>query len=195
MTNLTSIQSSFSAFLDEAFRDACLNATFENSKSNTVYLILRPDGYVLSPQMMIFDPPSSFTNRICLVVPTLPEASYDSAADSYDDFAYELCRSAIQDGFDKVCARIFDIPPAVVERRGRPSGIPRDGVYGRGVKTEVMRVPVGTPALVVSLLNDLPLLVSEWEKKTTHTRDWVQCGRFIQELRDQFPILFDDLPF
>jgi len=78
-----------------------------------------------------------------------------------------------------------------VNRRGRPAGIPRDGLYGRGVKTELLRVPVGKKDLTVALLNDLPDLVRLWKAESKQTRDWTKFNQFIELIEDIYPELFE----
>lgn len=76
---------------------------------------------------------------------------------------------------------------------GRPPGIPRDGLYGRGIKTEVCRVPAGSSDLAKRLLADLPELVQSWELAARDTRDWTKLNQLMGELKAQFPELFIDV--
>lgn len=71
----------------------------------------------------------------------------------------------------------------MASRPGRPKGVKRDGLYGCGVQTEVMRVPSGSKDLVQRLLIDLPELVEHWEASASTTRDWTQANRLLAELK------------
>jgi hypothetical protein len=75
-------------------------------------------------------------------------------------------------------------------RRGRPPGIPRDGVYGSGIKTVLKRIPVGSDDYVVWAINDLPELLRRRSESLKDTRDYVQLRRFLAELYESMP----DLP-
>ena len=71
-------------------------------------------------------------------------------------------------------------------KRGRPQGIPRDGSYGRGVRTVVVRVPEQYKEVVKGLLLDLPEFLSGWESRAKDTRDWTQAKRLLSEMRALF---------
>jgi hypothetical protein len=52
------------------------------------------------------------------------------------------------------------------KRRGRPSGIPREGTYGTGIKTKVVRVPVTVADNIVEVLaafEQIKVLVDAWD--------------------------------
>lgn len=65
---------------------------------------------------------------------------------------------------------------------GRPFGIPREGTYGVGVETEVVRVPTGYKKKIPVWINDLPQLVSRYKKESKSTRNWVIANRLLEEL-------------
>lgn len=72
----------------------------------------------------------------------------------------------------------------------RPKGIPRAGVYGTGIKTEVVRVPLGKRDLVQRLLIELPPLVQRWDEQSRDTRSWSKANEILNELERLFPELF-----
>jgi len=74
----------------------------------------------------------------------------------------------------------------MTEFRGRPKGIPRDGTYGRGIKTEVMRVPEGSRERVQTYLHDFDEFIREWKSKSKDTRDWTQAKKLLDELESLF---------
>jgi hypothetical protein len=76
--------------------------------------------------------------------------------------------------------------------RGHQKGVPGEGAYGRGVKTEVMRVPAGTQEYVRACLNDLPILLAEYEAKSKRTRNWTEYHRFREQLDAILPLLQAD---
>lgn len=54
------------------------------------------------------------------------------------------------------------------KRRGRPSGIPREGKYGTGVKTKVVRVPEKIADNISQILlkfDQIRVVVDSWEDK------------------------------
>lgn len=51
-------------------------------------------------------------------------------------------------------------------KKGRPSGIPREGKYGTGVKTVTVRVPVAVADTIPDIINameQIKVLVEIWE--------------------------------
>jgi hypothetical protein len=52
--------------------------------------------------------------------------------------------------------------------RGRPSGIPREGIYGTGVKTKVVRVPEAIAANIPEILakfDQIKCFVDAWDNQ------------------------------
>jgi hypothetical protein len=52
------------------------------------------------------------------------------------------------------------------KRRGRPPGIPREGTYGTGVRTRVVRVPAAVADNIVEVLaafEQIKVLVDAWD--------------------------------
>lgn len=82
-------------------------------------------------------------------------------------------------------------------RGGRPTGIPREGRYGMGVKTKVCRVPVDVADNIADILatfEQIKLTVDAWESKiedvaaeSKHGKPsprYEQALRLLQELRE-----------
>jgi hypothetical protein len=54
------------------------------------------------------------------------------------------------------------------KRRGRPAGIPREGTYGSGVKTKVVRVPEDIAANIPEILakfEQIKAFVDAWDNQ------------------------------
>jgi hypothetical protein len=54
------------------------------------------------------------------------------------------------------------------KKRGRPSGIPREGTYGTGVKTKLVRVPIAIAPNIPEILakfEQIKAFVDEWDKQ------------------------------
>lgn len=49
--------------------------------------------------------------------------------------------------------------------RGRPAGIPREGTYGTGIKTKVVRVPE-------EIANNIPEILAKFEQIKTFVDSW-----------------------
>lgn len=77
-------------------------------------------------------------------------------------------------------------------KRGRPPGIPRDGKYGRGVKTVKFRIPEGQQEYVEFCISDLPGImkqIREESKQKTSPR-YDKLNQFLAELETLCPELF-----
>jgi hypothetical protein len=55
--------------------------------------------------------------------------------------------------------------PTEKAKRGRPSGISREGTYGKGVKTKVVRVPE-------DIANNIPEILEKFEQIKTFVDNW-----------------------
>lgn len=75
--------------------------------------------------------------------------------------------------------------------RGHQKGVPGEGQYGRGIKTEVARIPAGSKEHITACVIDLPLLIKAWKEKSKDTRDWTQLNRFMEELEALLPSILE----
>jgi len=56
----------------------------------------------------------------------------------------------------------------VKRKRGRPAGIPREGTYGTGVETKVVRVPAAVAANIPEILakfEQIKIFVDAWDEQ------------------------------
>jgi hypothetical protein len=66
------------------------------------------------------------------------------------------------------------------KRRGRPTGIPRKGTYGSGVKTKVVRVPEAVGNNIVEVLaafEQIKVLVDAWDNQVETAKAKSTVGR------------------
>lgn len=69
-------------------------------------------------------------------------------------------------------------------KMGRPFGIPREGTYGIGVETSLVRVPARLKDRVPHIVKGLPEIISKYRKEQKNTRNWVVAVRLLDELED-----------
>lgn len=69
------------------------------------------------------------------------------------------------------------------KRPGRPEGYKANGIYGAGVKTKLMRVPIGYEGYVKAMIIDLPEIIEGYEEKSKDTRNWVEAKKLISEIK------------
>jgi hypothetical protein len=72
-------------------------------------------------------------------------------------------------------------------RRGRPSGIPREGRYGKGIKTKVVRVPETVADNIVEILETferIKTFVDDWDKTI------VEAAEHSNELKTLAPYFY-----
>jgi len=65
-------------------------------------------------------------------------------------------------------------------RRGRPSGIPREGRYGKGIKTKVVRVPetvADNIAEILAKFEQIKTFVDEWDKTISQAAEHSKTGK------------------
>jgi hypothetical protein len=65
-------------------------------------------------------------------------------------------------------------------RRGRPSGIPREGRYGKGIKTKVVRVPETVADNIVEILETferIKTFVDDWDKTIVEAAEHSKTGK------------------
>lgn len=64
--------------------------------------------------------------------------------------------------------------------RGRPSGIPREGTYGTGIKTKVVRVPEEIAANIPEILakfEQIKMFVDAWENQVENAANQSSVGK------------------
>lgn len=69
------------------------------------------------------------------------------------------------------------------KKPGRPIGTPGAGKYGRGIKTERIRVPIGTGEMAARLVIEIPRLLEEFESRRKDTRDWTQANKILNRIK------------
>lgn len=66
------------------------------------------------------------------------------------------------------------------KKRGRPSGIPREGTYGTGVKTKVVRVPEAVADNIKEVLasfEQIKVLVDSWDAAIVNAANKSTVGK------------------
>jgi hypothetical protein len=68
----------------------------------------------------------------------------------------------------------------IKNRPGRPTGIPRNGRYGKGVKTRVVRVPetvADNIAEILAKFEQIKFFVDEWDKTIIEASENSKSGK------------------
>jgi len=68
------------------------------------------------------------------------------------------------------------------KKRGPKPGSKRDGTFGHGVKTKVVRIPEYMEASDLLLLQEMLDIIWHYRERRKKTRDWTQAWKLIDDL-------------
>lgn len=66
------------------------------------------------------------------------------------------------------------------KKRGRPAGIPREGKYGTGIKTKLVRVPetiADNIAEILGTFEQIKILIDDWDAKISEASEKSKTGK------------------